>query len=65
MTPKKLAQVSTRKQGRPAKDGATGVVRATILVLPNQKEKLTRLGQSVWARAAIDAAEEPGKVGET
>lgn len=44
--------------GRKAEDGATGLVQVAVRVTPPQREKLGRLGGSVWVRRAIDEAEE-------
>jgi hypothetical protein len=44
--------------GRKAEDGATGLVQVAVRVTPPQREKLSRLGGSVWVRRAIDEAEE-------
>lgn len=44
--------------GVKAADGATGLVQIAVRVTPPQREKLGRLGGSVWVRRAIDEAEE-------
>lgn len=44
--------------GRKALDGATGLVQAAVSVTPSQREKLARLGGSVWVRREIDGAKE-------
>lgn len=43
-----------RGQGRKSADGATGVVRVTVLLTPEQRAKLSRLGGSAWVRGTID-----------
>lgn len=45
-----------RGQGRKAEDGATGLVQIAVRVTVPQREKLVRLGGSVWIRKAIDDA---------
>lgn len=44
--------------GRKAEDGAAGLVQIAVRVTPPQREKLARLGGSVWVRGAIDEADE-------
>lgn len=44
--------------GRKAEDGATGLVQVAVRVTEPQREKLGRLGGSVWVRRAIDEADE-------
>lgn len=43
--------------GRKAKDGATGLEQIAIRVTPEQRDKLKRLGGSVWVRRQIDEAD--------
>lgn len=42
--------------GRKAADGATGLVQVAVRVTAPQREKLARLGGSVWVRAQIESA---------
>jgi hypothetical protein len=44
--------------GAKAADGATGLVQIAVRVTPQQREKLGKLGGSVWVRRAIDDADE-------
>lgn len=60
---KEQARVSKRGgartgAGRKAYDGATGLVQIAVRVTPPQREKLGRLGGSVWIRRAIEDAAE-------
>ena len=41
--------------GVKASDGATGLVQIAVRVTQQQREKLARLGGSVWVRGKIDA----------
>lgn len=43
--------------GRKAEDGATGLVQVAVRVTVSQREKLARLGGSVWMRAQIESAD--------
>lgn len=42
--------------GLKAKDGATDLVRVNMTIMATQREKLDRLGGSVWLRSMIDKA---------
>lgn len=44
--------------GRKAKDGATDLVQVAVWVTRPQREKLRRIGHSVWMRKAITDAPE-------
>ena len=44
--------------GRKSKDGATGLVQVGIRIRADQKQKLLRIGGSVWVRRKIDDAGE-------
>lgn len=51
--------MSDRGQGRkPLKEGVESVI-VPIRMLPEQREKLQRLGGAQWVRKAIDKAKEP------
>ena len=43
--------------GRKSMDGATGLVQVGVRVRAYQKQKLLRLGGSVWVRRKIDEAD--------
>ena len=45
--------------GLKAKDGATDLKRVNMMIRTTQREKLDRLGGSVWLRAMIDGAKDP------
>jgi len=44
--------------GRKSKDGATDLVQVGLRIRADQKQKLSRLGGSVWVRMKIDEADE-------
>lgn len=44
--------------GRKAEDGATGLVQVAVRITYPQREKLARIGGSVWVRRAIDDADD-------
>lgn len=54
MKQKNQPATTPKKRGRQAADGATGVVRITVLVTPEQRSLLPAFGGSVFVREAIE-----------
>lgn len=48
--------------GRKAADGARGLVLVSVRLTRHQREKLRRLGGSVWVRKAVDEAAEKNEI---